>query len=71
MEPTERTLESVMKIHKMLKDLCGELKRDVKVLTDPEVRALFESTTRSVETYIRALLDFEQKNMIGSKREKS
>jgi len=70
MEPTERTLESVMKIHKMMKDLCEQLKRDVQMLTDAEVRSIFETSMRSVEASIRALLDFEQKNLPDLKREK-
>lgn len=63
MEPTERTVESVMKIRKMMKDLSAELMRDVGVLTDPEARAIFEAAVRSLENSLRAILDFEQRNL--------
>ena len=63
MEPTERTFENVLKIRKMMKDLSEELKRDVKMLTDPQVRAIFEVAARSLENSIKAILDFEQKNL--------
>jgi hypothetical protein len=70
MEPTERTVESVMKIHKMIKDLSQELKREVKMLADPQARAIFESAVRSLEASLRAILDFEHKALPEPNRPK-
>jgi hypothetical protein len=71
MEPTERTVESVMKIRKMMKDLAAELKRDVGVLTDPHARAIFEGAVRALENSLKAILDFEQKNLPELNRPKT
>jgi RIO-like serine/threonine protein kinase len=63
MEPSERTVESVMKIHRMMKVLADEIRKDVQVLTDPQAKAIFESSIHSIETSIKALLDFEQEKL--------
>lgn len=62
MEPTERTLESVMKVRAMMKDLLAQLRNDVKVLADPQARAIFESAVRSIDKSLKAMLDFEHKS---------
>jgi hypothetical protein len=63
MEPTERTLESVMKVRAMMKELLAELRNDVKVLADPQARAIFETAVQSIDKSLKAMLAFEQKNL--------
>src|SRR5690349_11370355 len=62
MQSSERTVESVLKIHRMMKVLADEIRKDVKVLADPEARRIFESAVSSMDSVLKALLDFEQQN---------
>jgi hypothetical protein len=68
MVPSERTVECVMKIRQMMKDLSKELKRDVKMLADPQARAIFEVAAQSLEASIKAILDFEEKKLSTARR---
>ena len=63
MQPSERTVECVMKIHRMMKVLADEIRKDVKVLTDPEARAIFESAVHAIDSSLKALLDYEQEKL--------
>jgi len=62
---SERTLDSVDKVHKMMKDLVGQLHSDVQVMTDPHARAIFEAAEESISKLIRAIGDFEKKQEPG------
>ena len=60
MHVSERTLDSVDKVRKMMKDLVGQLHSDVQVMTDPQARAIFEAAEESIRELIRAIGDFEK-----------
>ena len=63
MQASERTIESVMKLHRMMKVLSDEIRKDVQVLADPEIRHLLESTVDSIDSALKALLNFERDNV--------
>jgi hypothetical protein len=65
MHASERTLDSVDKVRKMMKDLVGQLHSDVQVMTDPEARAIFEAAEESISKLIRAIGDFEKGQVSG------
>jgi hypothetical protein len=65
MQASERTLDSVGKIRKMMKDLVGQLHSDVQVMTDPQARAIFKAAEESLNRLMQAIGDFEQKQAPG------
>jgi len=67
MQASERTLDSVGRIRRMMNDLIGQIHSDVQVLADPHARALFKAAEESISKSMNAIRDFEQEQGADSR----
>lgn len=61
MQASERTLDSVGRIRKLMNNLVGQLHSDIQVLTDPQIRTILKAAEESISNSVKAIEDFEQK----------
>lgn len=63
MQASERTLDSVGRIRRMMNNLVGQLHSDGQVMTDPQAKAIFKAAEESISKSVKAIQDFEQRQL--------